>query len=249
VTRPRFFAPDLEPATGEAVLSADESHHLVSVLRLGTGDEVSVFDGAGHEFRARVTRADRKRTVLALVEPVPLLPDSAVPVVLIQAVLKGDKMDGVVRDATMAGVSRIVPVLTDRSLVSIATLARAHAVERWQRVAIASAKQCRRATLPAVEPPRPFEDWLGQPCEGLRLLFAEPSDDVQQPRSIRQALDGDSPSAVSCIVGPEGGWAVPEREAAVAAGCLLVTLGRMTLRADAAGLVAVSIVRFALADL
>ena len=248
MTLPRFYAPGLDPSRTETILSADESHHLVRVMRLGSGDEIAVFDGDGHEFRARVTRADRHGATVALGEAVATPREPTVPTLLVQAVLKGDKMDGVVRDATMAGVARVVPVIAERSLVRLPALGRAHAHERWQRVAIASAKQCRRARLPAIDPPQAFADWLATPFDGRRLLLAEPSSDTRGVASMREALDGSVPQAVACIVGPEGGWSAVECAAGVAAGCVLASLGQMTLRADAAGLVAVSLVNFAFED-
>jgi 16S rRNA (uracil1498-N3)-methyltransferase len=245
VTRPRFFAPDLDPSRDQAVLPADESRHLVRVMRLRDGDEVTVFDGRGHEFRALVERADRKAVTLRILEAIASLPEPGVPTVLVQAVLKGDKMDGVVRDATMAGVARITPVVTDHSIVSMSALARGHALDRWQRVAVASAKQSRLARLPAIDLPRPFRDWLAAPFVGLRLLLAEPSAGADDVRPMRTALAAPRPPAIACIVGPEGGWSTIEREAARQSGCVAVTLGPTTLRADAVGLVALCLVNFA----
>lgn len=241
----RFYAPDLDPTLGEAVLSAEESHHLVRVLRLVRGDDVVVFDGRGHEHRARVTRADRHRAAVQIREALPPSPEPPVAIVLAQAVLKGDKMDGVVRDATMAGVRSIVPLVSERTFARLASLARARAVERWQRVAVASAKQCRRSRLPEIVEPRQFFEWLDAPFEGRRLLLAEPQPGAVA-HALREALGDATPQAVCCIVGPEGGWTAEERQAAADAGCPPVTLGPMTLRADAAGLVAVSVVSFAL---
>jgi 16S rRNA (uracil1498-N3)-methyltransferase len=245
VTQPRFFAPDLDPSEGETVLPPDESHHLVSVLRIGVGDEVAVFDGEGHEYRARVERADRRRTAVRILEAIATAPERAVPTVLVQAVLKGDKMDGVIRDATMAGVARIVPVVTERSIVSLSSLAKSHAGERWRRVAVSSAKQCRRARLPVVDPAGPLHSWLDSPFDGLRLLFVEPSPDAPERKPMRDILAGHNPRSVACVVGPEGGWSAGERDAAIRAGCAPVTLGSVTLRADVVGLVAVSLVSFA----
>ncbi len=213
-------------------------------MRLTAGDAIAVFDGHGREFHARVVRADRKGVTVAIGDPIVPRPEPAVPTVLVQAVLKGDKMDGVVRDATMAGVARIVPVVTERSLLGLAALGRAHAHERWQRVAVASAKQCGRARLPVIEAPRPLRDWLSAPFDGRRLLLVEPSVAADGVQPMRAALAGPAPIAVACIVGPEGGWSADERAAAVSAGCTLASLGQMTLRADAVGLVVVSIVNF-----
>jgi 16S rRNA (uracil1498-N3)-methyltransferase len=248
VTRPRFYVPGLDPSGDEVILPADESHHLARVMRLVAGDEVAVFDGRGHEFHARVARADRHRAAVVLEKAVAVAPEPLVPTVLVQAILKGDKMDGVVRDATMAGVAQIVPVLSDRSLIGLTALRRGHAQARWERVAISSAKQCGRARLPAIDPPRPLRDWLESPFEGRRLLLAEPSSGSNEVHPIRAVLAGPIPQAVACIVGPEGGWSAAEREAASTSGCTLASLGQMTLRADAAGLVAVSLVNFAFGE-
>jgi 16S rRNA (uracil1498-N3)-methyltransferase len=126
----------------------------------------------------------------------------------------------------------------------LSALQRGHAHERWQRVAIASAKQCRRAVLPAIDPPCSFADWLARSTRGLRLLLVEPSAEAALVVPLRDALRG-SPATVECVVGPEGGWAPAEQAAAAAAGCVLVSLGATTLRADAAGLVALSLIHFA----
>jgi 16S rRNA (uracil1498-N3)-methyltransferase len=248
VTLPRFYAPDLDPAKNDAVLPPDESHHLVRVMRLVGGDEVVVFDGRGRECRARVQRADRNAATVVIVEAIQSAPEASVPVTLVQAVLKGDKMDGVVRDATMAGVWRIAPIVTDRTQIGLASLGRAHAQDRWRRVAIASAKQSGRGRLPTIDEPRSLRDWLSGPREGLRLLLLEPSAEARDARSLRSVLSDRKPETVSCVVGPEGGWSVGELKSAVDGGCVPVTLGSMTLRADAVGLVAVSLIRFALED-
>ncbi len=183
---PRFYAPGLDPSTARTVLAADESHHLARVLRLGPGDAVAIFDGRGHEFLARVERVDRDAATVALVQPIAAAPEPAVRVTLVQAVLKGDKMDDVVRDATMAGVAHIAPIVTARTEIKVSALKRAHAGERWQRVAVASAKQCRRAWIPPTELAVPLESWLAAPFDGPRLLLVEPSAGEEGVLSMRQ---------------------------------------------------------------
>jgi len=237
---PRFYAPGLDPSATRAVLGADESHHLARVLRLGPGDAVAIFDGRGHEFLGRVERIDRDAAAVALVGPLAAAPEPGVRVTLVQAVLKGDKMDDVVRDATMAGVAHIAPVMTSRTEIKISALKRAHAGERWQRVAIASAKQCRRAWVPPTELAVPLDSWLAAPFTGPRLLLVEPSAGGEGVLTMRELQARQRPESAACIVGPEGGWTAEEREAALAAGCLLATLGPLTLRADAVALAALA---------
>jgi 16S rRNA (uracil1498-N3)-methyltransferase len=246
MTLPRFHAPDLDPAHGTVTLSPEESHHLVRVLRLSGGDPVVVFDGRGRQFAGRVDRADRHRAAVTLGAELTRAPDHATPIALVQAILKGDKMDEVVRDATMAGASRIVPIVAERSQVRFSSLRRGQVDERWRRVAVASAKQCGQSRLPEIDPPRSFESWLEMPTPGIRLLLVEPGADPGAATLQSVLAGGARPEVVSCVIGPEGGWSAAERERAVAAGCRAVSLGPMTLRADAAGLVALSVVSYAL---
>jgi 16S rRNA (uracil1498-N3)-methyltransferase len=240
---PRFYLPTLDPASGSAVLPADEGNHLTRVMRLGVGDEVAVFDGRGHEMRARIARVSRGKVAVELLEPLAAAPEARVPITLVQALLKGDKMDDVVRDATMMGVAAIEPIVTAR------TIARAPRAEndRWARVSIASAKQCRRAVLPAIATPRPFDEWLAASAHGLRLMLVEPAAVDIESGSLR-VLENHAAGSIAVIVGPEGGWTVEERLEADQAGCLVVTLGGLTLRADAVAVAALAIVRFALND-
>jgi 16S rRNA (uracil1498-N3)-methyltransferase len=249
VSAPRFLVPDIDPSRTTIALPADESHHLARVLRLRAGDEIVVFDGRGHARRARVTNADHRQATAETVEALPDETGPPIPISLVQSVLKMDKMDDVVRDATMAGATRIVPVVTARSQVRAAALLRSHAEDRWKRIAIASAKQCGRALLPHIAAPRPFGEWLAEPFEGVRLLLAEPEAAAGPIRRLRDVLQAPKPSAIACIVGPEGGWPIEELQDAERAGCIRISLGPSTLRADAAGLVAVSVLSFLLSEI
>ena len=91
-----------------------------------------------------------------------------------QAVLKGDKMDDVVRDAVMLGVAAIQPIVTKRTESTVAALMRGARLDRWRRVALASVKQSRRAVLPEIRTPLTFETWLDEPPSALRLMLVEP---------------------------------------------------------------------------
>lgn len=241
---PRFLAESIDEAAGAARLSPEEARHLSQVLRLATGDEIAVFDGGGREFRARVERVSRDGAELRLIEQVSAAPEPAIRLTLVQAVLKGEKMDDVVRDATMMGVAAIEPLLTDHTA---AHMKAGRAPDRWRRIAIASAKQCRRAVVPALGAGTTFSDWLPQDRAELRLLLVEPSAAVEgRPLTT---LSGRRPASASVTVGPEGGWSPAEIDAAVRAGCVPITLGRRTLRADAVPIVAIGVLQFVWGDL
>jgi 16S rRNA (uracil1498-N3)-methyltransferase len=230
------------------VLPREEGEHLTRVLRLGVGDTVAVFDGRGHEFLARVASAVRRDVRVQLVSRVEPAAESRVGLTLAQAVLKADKMDDVIRDAVMLGVSAIQPIVTRRSETTVAALMKGARVDRWRRVALASVKQSRRAVLPDVRMPQTFETMLGEPPGALRLMLLEPSASADAERvSVIQALP--TPADATLFVGPEGGWTEPEWSAAAAHGMRLVTLGDRTLRADAVSVAAISVLQFLWGDL
>jgi 16S rRNA (uracil1498-N3)-methyltransferase len=159
-----------------------------------------------------------------------------VAITLTQAVLKGDKMDDVVRDAVMLGVAAIQPILTARTEISIAALARGRRRQRWERIAVSSAKQCGRAIVPAILEPHSFAT-LGE------LRLPSPMFVLVEPGAASGVALGDldpaTPDQATLVVGPEGGWA-PEEVQAASGIATLVTLGGRTLRADAMALVALS---------
>lgn len=246
---PRFFAPDAgRSAAGATVpLPEDESAHARRVLRLGPGANVRVFDGEGREWRAEIAEVAKARVQVTLLEAVVPAREPRVPMTLAVAMLKGDKMDDVVRDAVMLGAAVIQPLFTGRTEVTPSVVKKGHRIERWQRIAVASCKQCGRAVVPPVRAPQELTAWLGQPPQGARLFFAEPDASAAVP--VRRVHDLPAPSSAELIVGPEGGWTDGEVEAARAAGAELVSLGPMTLRADAVPLVALTALRTVWRDL
>jgi 16S rRNA (uracil1498-N3)-methyltransferase len=238
----RFFAPALDPGDDTVALPKDEAEHLTRVLRLGVGDTVSVFDGRGREFLARVATLGRevKVQVLSRAEPAE---EPAVAITLAQGVLKGEKMDDVVRDAVMLGVAAVQPLVTSRTETTVASLMRGARLDRWRRVALASVKQSGRATLPEIRTPLTLETYLDEPRPDEILMFVEPAAGV--PALPLAALRGSRvPHDAAVLVGPEGGWTDAECAAARSRAVKLVTLGRRTLRADAVPIAAISVLQF-----
>jgi 16S rRNA (uracil1498-N3)-methyltransferase len=239
----RFFAPTLDPGDETVSLPRDEGEHLVRVLRLSAGDTVSVFDGRGHEFLARVASLAPRDVRLQLLSRVNVPPEAVVPITLVQAVLKGDKMDEIVRDAVMLGVTAIQPLVCRRAETTVAALVRGARLDRWRRLALASAKQSGRAVVPEILTPLAFDTCLDEPPAALRLMLVEPSADaVTEPIGVLR--DGHPPADASVWIGPEGGWDPVECAAGRRRGLRLVSLGRHTLRADAVPVAVLSVLRF-----
>ena len=242
---PRVYAPNA-PTDGRSVdLPDDEAHHLEHVLRLRIGDVVAVFDGAGREWSGRIAVMARSGVTVELGTPIHPVPEPAVHVTLAVAMLKGDQMDTVIRDATMLGVARIVPMRTDHVAVPGRLPAGDKALSRWRRVAVASAKQCGRAVVPEITPAAPLADVLRTIEWDRAIIATEPaaaSDGPQVPHRQLQAPGSapEPPKTALVLVGPEGGWSRSELELALGAGAERRQLGPRTLRAESTPIVLLS---------
>jgi 16S rRNA (uracil1498-N3)-methyltransferase len=247
--QPRAYAPDLDPSQPITALSAEESAHLVRVLRLGAGARVLVFDGRGAQYVARIATAAKDSVTLSLLEPAPPASESRVRLTLAQAVLKGDKMDHVVRDATMMGVSAVIPLITERTVIPRSAVELGRVRERWHRIAVASAKQCGRAIVPEIGPPERLAALVEAPdtAGALRLQLVEPTAAIAGDLDADGAhqLPAEPPPHVLIAIGPEGGWSAEEVDQAREAGWRGWTLGARTLRAESAPLAALSILTYA----
>jgi 16S rRNA (uracil1498-N3)-methyltransferase len=235
---PRFYAPLAERAGESIDLPDDEAVHLARVLRLSPGAAVGVFNGRGGEFDAVVGSVTKSgvQVHLSAAKAAPAV-EPTVAVTVAQAVLKGDHMDDVVRDVTMLGAAAIQPIVTTRTEITLGAMERGRRRERWERVAISSCKQCGRATVPRVLPPVAFDRFIVQPAgeETVpRVMLVEPS--ASAAGAALREIAGPPPRAVTLVAGPEGGW-TPDEIALATSVCRLATLGRRTIRADAAAMV------------
>lgn len=242
----RFHAPGLQPGDRSAVLSPEESGHAVRVLRVRRGTEVRLFNGRGYECAGVVEWSRQEGVTIRVVAPAPPCPEPRVALTLAQAVLKGDSMDEVVRDAVMLGVHAIVPVLSAHAEADRERLRKARRRERWQRIAVSSAKQCGRAVVPEVGEPVGFEEAVSSLAAPIRLMLAEPA--VEGP-AVHGLPSLPCPGSAAILAGPEGGWDPAEVALAAEAGWSVVTLGTRVLRADAAALVAIPILQYLWGDL
>jgi 16S rRNA (uracil1498-N3)-methyltransferase len=231
----RFYVPDLPHEGALVALSDEEARHLTQVLRLALGDDVRVFDGHGREHLARVEVAARQRVEVRVGPQAAAAPELPLRLTLAASLLKGDKFDDVVRDATMLGVHVVCPLVTARTEVPAARAGKVSRVERWKRVALNSAKQCGRAVVPEVVEPQALAGALVNLPRPL-IALVEPSLAARPGELPRR------PDTATVLVGPEGGWAPAEIDALAAAGAIPISLGARTLRADAAPLVALAVI-------
>jgi 16S rRNA (uracil1498-N3)-methyltransferase len=236
-----------ERVSGDRVaFDADETRHLARVLRLGPGDLVTAADGRGGAWHIRIVSLG-ETAAGTIVGAASLAPESPLTISLVQGIPKGDRMEAIVRATTELGVARILPALTERTVVRLDAARWRERARRWQRVAREATKQCGRAVVPVVEPPKPLAEWIAssEPAD-LRLCSWEV--EGEPLRSILGRLERGARSA-TVIVGPEGGLTRDEVTRAGAAGYVAVTLGGRILRTETAGPAIVAILQYGLGDL
>jgi 16S rRNA (uracil1498-N3)-methyltransferase len=208
-------------------------------VRLAAGDRAVLFDGAGVAVTAEVISARGDRVELRVLERHSVSPELTRPITLAPAVLKGDAMDALIRDATMLGAAAIAPVITARTVVPASVASAERTAERWRRIALASAKQCGRDVLPDIGRGMPLAAALGEQTWALarRLVLCEP--DIEAGSALPAPSDATQPTVI--LSGPEGGWTRDEIAQAAAHGWHAWRCSRLVLRAEMAPAVALGI--------
>jgi 16S rRNA (uracil1498-N3)-methyltransferase len=237
----RFYALPGNINEDLIILSASDSHHLVNVMRLSDGDEIIVFDGRGKEYLCKVIEAKPEGVKACVLEQRSLDTELRTSITVVQAIPKSDKMDFIVQKCTELGVMRIVPVISDRTVVKLTPKKESSRRERWQRIACEAAKQCGRTVIPEISEVSPFRSALNglESCE-LALIPWE----GERTTRIGSVLKRAKARSVAVYIGPEGGFSVDEVKMAVQCGVIPVSLGPRILRTETAGIVASTIILY-----
>ena len=230
---PRFFLPTIPAADTEFVLPEAPAHHAVRVLRLVVGDALVLFDGSGLEFSAKVSFVGRREVRVRVASGQTVSRESPLSVTLVQGISSGERMDYTLQKAVELGVTRIVPVVSARSVVRLSGERAQKRQQHWQQLVVAACEQCGRNRIPEVLSARTVAEAM-QTCGGeMRLLL--------DPRAGQGLRDLAHPSSGVCLLaGPEGGFDETEHRLAQQAGFLGVRLGARVLRTETAALAAIA---------
>lgn len=243
----RFFASPERFLGSTVALSEEESHHGVHVIRLRTGDEASVFDGCGQEWTAIVSMIGRKQITLELNEKLDGERESPLELTLAAAQIKADRFEWLLQKAVELGVSRVIPLITTHTEQSVIKQDSPNRRVRWARIVLEATKQCGRRRLMELTKPQSFQQVLENfPSDGTGVMFVERATDPWF-ETIGQVQP--TPQQCLALVGPEGGWSQAELGSALQKKFLTVTLGPRILRAETAGVVAVTLLQNLWGDL
>lgn len=239
--------PEVEPT--EIRLDREESHHLVAVNRARAGDTVVVFNGQGTEWVCECVEADKREARLKVrfmqkANPLPFR------ITLAQALPKGRYMDAIVRKATEIGASKIVPLVSERTIVRVESDEADRKTEKWETAAIEAAKQCGNPWLPEIAQPVPVESFVADAATSVDLkLIASLQPGAQSLREVltrfRQEKHAE-PKEVAWMIGPEGDFTTAEMAAARNYGFEPISLGPLVLRCETAAIYALSVLSYEL---
>ena len=233
-----YFAGKLGNGS-EVRLSAEAAHHAARVLRLAAGDPVTLFDGHGGEFEARIIRLDRGEVTIKTGAHRTVERETPLEILLSQGLSSGDRMDLTLQKSVELGVAAIQPITTERSVVRLKDERAARRAEHWQNLVIAACEQCGRNRVPSVAPLLSLGEWLGQlgkSADEMRLMLS--------PQAAVSLRDLAPPRGrVVLLAGPEGGFAPGEVLAAESRGFAPVRLGPRVLRTETAALAALAAIQ------
>ncbi len=242
----RFYVPRPRIESGLLKVEGEEVRHIRKVLRLGTGDEVVVFDGSAMEYLGTIVEEGPSTVVIEIKETLPSIRESVLEVTLAQSLLKGEKMDYLVQKATEIGVKEILPFFSSRSVPLLDRSKELARLRRWEKIAIGAAKQCGRGVIPKIGAFQEYAEMIERvPHDSLLLVLWE-KDGTRLKEALKKYKERER---IFFIVGPEGGLSEQEVEEAKANGFIPVTLGTRILRSETAALCVLSILQYEWGDI
>jgi len=240
----RLFSPEPLRANAGFTLGSEQARYVGRVLRLRPGDALTVFDGSGGEYAARIGTITKQSLQLNVGEHHARNTESPLRLRLLQAVSRGDRMDIVVQKGTELGVGRISPVLTEFSIVKLQPERAAKRVAHWTKVAASACEQSGRNEMPPIDAPRPLHEVLyDEASPGDSRILLDPAAGKPLPSIERPA------GQLTILIGPEGGLSSNEKEQAQAAGFEAVSFGPRILRTETAALAAIASLQSMFGDL
>lgn len=240
----RFFKEGISGNERDVELDGEEFHHLKKVLRLSTGDGVSLFNGKGLVLSGKIESIGKSAATITIEGMEEGQRESPVKIVLLQALLKGDRPDLIVQKATELGAAGICFYLTPRTVPRLDADSAEKKLIRWRKIAIEAAKQCGRGVLPEIDLAKGLEEALAYGNRGLMIQLWEQEGATGLKEALSSAHD-----AVTALVGPEGGLSIEESREAERAGFKKVSMGPRILRAETAAVAIIAVVQHVLGDL
>ena len=243
---PRLFVFEKLAIGDEIVIAGEEAHHIIRVLRLGPGHSVSISDGKSVESLGVISDIDIRDTKIKIKILDQNKSKETKPfITLLQALPKGEKFDWIIQKSTEIGVSKIIPVITQRTIVNILPSKLERRMERWNKIAIEAAKQSLRMDIPQIGELSTFDASLREVEKHHLSIIPWEQEKELSIRKALKSIDG-TVTKVAVFIGPEGGFSPEEVKKAKEMGAVSVSLGPRILRTETAAIAVCSILMYEL---
>jgi|Deesub1362A_J573_1020465.scaffolds.fasta_scaffold00252_5 16S rRNA (uracil1498-N3)-methyltransferase len=236
----RLFLPPEALLSKEVKISGEDARYLGNVLRVRIGEEVMIFDGAGKRYICRVTGVHRKEVVVEKIREERHSAESSLDVTVVQGIPKGEKMEMIIQKTTELGVKRLIPLITERSQIRYTGR-----LNRWRRIALSASQQSGRETIPVVEEPLHFNEFIDRKERYRGIIFHEGERQKGLKEILRRLGDGE----LFLLIGPEGGFTDEEVDQSIKKGFITASLGPRILRAETAAITAMGLIQYELGDM
>ncbi|MEN0038185.1 MAG: 16S rRNA (uracil(1498)-N(3))-methyltransferase [Cellvibrio sp.] len=237
---PRIFT-EQRLQTGElAELEESASHHLSKVLRMQAGRELILFNGKGGEFAATIHEVSKKHVTVSVATHTADNRESPLVLELAIGISRGERFEWVLQKATELGVTKITPLITERTEVKVGGDRQEKMLDRWQQILVSACEQCQRNLLPELSAPIHISDWLNTVNSEFRFVLHH--------RDSKTLPADQKPNSVSLLIGPEGGLSETEITLAQEKNFNALTLGPRVLRTETAPVAAISLVQYLWGD-
>lgn len=243
----RYFYVPLDNFSGNRVkITGRELHHLLNVLRLREGDEISILDGSGGIYKL-VLLSCQSNAAIGEIKTVEKIDPPEMEVALLVGLTKADKMDMIIQKATELGASKIIPIFCERSVPRLSIKQLQKRVTRWNQIVIEASKQSHRPFFPFVSNILDFQEALKASKSRLKLLFVAdfPQQELHIVGKLKDIIKANIfEDKIDIIIGPEGDFTTEEIAKAISIGAVPVSMGKYILRTETAAIAALSIVLY-----
>jgi 16S rRNA (uracil1498-N3)-methyltransferase len=237
---PRIYTPQALATNSTLELAEAQSHYLGKVLRMQAGRELILFNGEGGEYTADISAVSKKAVTVNVKDFLADNRQSHLQLELAIGVSRGERMDWVLQKATELGVTKITPLMTERTEVKLGGERADKKLEHWQQIIISACEQCQRNLLPELSAPQNYAEWV-KICDADFKFVLHHRDSKKLPQDK-------TTQSVALLIGPEGGLDDDEIAQAIAQNFAPLTLGPRVLRTETAPVAAISLVQYLWGD-
>jgi len=236
----RFFHAPISEKKNIVSLKGENAHYLTRVLRLKSGQNLILFDGSGVEWDSQIIHATKHKVEVELLSKQSPKTESALEITLLQSISRSQRMDFVMQKATELGVKKIIPMISQNTVVRLNESNLMNKMAHWKKIIISAAEQSGRVKLPAIIKPIPFSEELLNEYKSPGSYFLDTTGD--------SGFSSKKISKATIVVGPEGGFTVDEKQIAIDTGYKIVKTGPRLLRTETAPIMAISILQYLYGD-